>query len=393
MIKRAIICGYVNFPRGSASANYIQYLSAALIDNGYEVIIISDINKSELEKKSFFMKKYKEKLHLDPIELDSGTWKHFLEFNFMMGIIVQKKIEKYKLNSSDVLISYSSDPFLNHTLIKLSKKYKAKSCACIAEWFSYHEFHHYIVNIAFYRYWINFHYEFPRFQYLFPISTYIEDYYKKKGCNTFCLPIMADAYEYEYEYKKPINSTRRKIIYPSNGMIKDSVKSIFKAFDSLTAEEINKIELHICGMKEEQIIALLSEKNKNCIGKNIEVHKWMSYSELVELYKQMDFLLIPREANQMNRANFPSKVPETMCYGVIPVVSKVGDYTEYYLKNEENSFVFEGATPAACASALRRCVNCSDERLQKLSMKARAAAIEKFDYRNWNKKIEGFLMK
>lgn len=43
------ICGDVTFPRGGASANYIQYLGMALTECGYEVHIISTKNKSYKE--------------------------------------------------------------------------------------------------------------------------------------------------------------------------------------------------------------------------------------------------------------------------------------------------------------------------------------------------------
>ena len=46
MKKRIFIFGAIhNFPRGSAKANYIQYLSQALKEAEYDVYVISDINE------------------------------------------------------------------------------------------------------------------------------------------------------------------------------------------------------------------------------------------------------------------------------------------------------------------------------------------------------------
>ena len=46
MKKRIFIYGgYSNFPRGSAKANYIQYLSQALKEAEYDVYVITNINE------------------------------------------------------------------------------------------------------------------------------------------------------------------------------------------------------------------------------------------------------------------------------------------------------------------------------------------------------------
>lgn len=50
----------------------------------------------------------------------------------------------------------------------------------------------------------------------------------------------------------------------------------------------------------------------------------MKYGELIGLYQEMHFLLLARGVSQMTLANFPSKVPETMCFGIVPIVSEVG---------------------------------------------------------------------
>ena len=90
----------------------------------------------------------------------------------------------------------------------------------------------------------------------------------------------------------------------------------------------------------------------------------------------------------MTLSNFPSKVPEVMTYGVVPVVSRVGDYTKYYLKDGVNSVVFEGCDANSCAKAIRRAISFSKEEYIEISSKARECVEKKFDYHNWTKKIK-----
>ena len=54
-MRRIIICAVLKYPRGGATANYIQYLSDALVSEGYEVLIFACINReySKLNKMDY----------------------------------------------------------------------------------------------------------------------------------------------------------------------------------------------------------------------------------------------------------------------------------------------------------------------------------------------------
>lgn len=101
----------------------------------------------------------------------------------------------------------------------------------------------------------------------------------------------------------------------------------------------------------------------------------------------MDFLIIARKVDEMSLANFPSKVPEALCHGVIPIVSRVGDYTKYYLEDGVNSIIFDGYAAEDCLNAINRVLEMSNERIYELRCNARFTAEKRFDYHNWSDKI------
>ena len=389
MDKRVFICGYYNFPRGSSSANYVQYLAEIFLKLKYKIIIVSNINEEELQRKTPFINHNSENISLEPIQLGNGKVSHYYDFNFNMGNIIKQILKRYGIKSNDILISYSMDPFVNRMLVKMGKQSGAKTCACIVEWFTRQDFEKGIRDLEFYRFNWSFYFILKRFNYLFPISTYIEQYYVKHGCKTMCLPIMADPEEYDYKVRKDIGV--KKIIYPANGKLKDAIDAMLRSLNQLSDEDINKIEFHICGVSPSMVEKQLSDRRKKYMGSHILVHPWMKYEELIALYQQMHFLFLPREVNQMTLANFPSKAPETMCYGVIPVVSDVGDYTKYYLRDNINSIIFNGADSDTCTSVLSKIANMSNALIQELSAQARNTAVNKFGYKNWIEKIENFL--
>ena len=195
---------------------------------------------------------------------------------------------------------------------------------------------------------------------------------------------MADTLEYPVG-EKAFNKI--KFIFPGNGLMKDAIEVVLKSFSQLTFQEKERVELHLCGIKEEKIKNLLSPHEYDSLKDMLIVHKWMHYEELIELYQSMHFLILAREENQMTLANFPSKVPEVMCYGVIPIVSRVGDYTKYYLEDNVNSLIFDGCSIDLCLEKIRKALSLSQEEILELSFNARKCAENKFDYRNWVGKI------
>ena len=166
---------------------------------------------------------------------------------------------------------------------------------------------------------------------------------KINGCTTLRLPNMADPEEYGVALKvsKP---SKIQFIYPGaklNGC-EDDIDLMLDAFNSLSEEEKAKVVFHITGTTEEQLKSKI--KNPSVLDELkdvVIVHSWMEYSDLIALYKQMDYLVLARFDNELTRANFPSKIPENMCYGIVPICSKVGDYTTYYLKNMVDSIFCE----------------------------------------------------
>lgn len=378
----AYICGYYNFPRGSASANYVQYLALALEDIGYNVVLITNINKDEVS----YFRKQNMKMVLDGYEIAASGIKHFWDFNFGMGRYICSKLSNYDIQKNDLLISYSTDFSINKCLLNIAKMKDAIAIACVVELFESKDFTKGKRSIRFWNYWFTHYKIINQYNLIFPISTYIEDFYKNKGCNVCRLPIMTNPYEFPYCRKK--KSGIRRFIYPAHGKIKDSVEVMFKSLSYMSEDELNQMELHICGLSRDSVENMLPEKLKKRIDGTIIVHNWMKYDDLISLYKNMDFLILVREISQMTLANFPSKVPEVMSYGVIPIVSRVGDYTSLYLNDGVDSLIFDGNGSKECAMALKRSLLLSDEQIDMLSQNSFDCAASVFYYKNWTTKIK-----
>ena len=375
-MKKAIIYGWLDFPRGSASANYVQYLGLALKEIGYDVYIVSN----RAEKCTQVADEFKG-LKCVYYWIGTGKIRHYIDFNFRRGKIYSDAIKKIGLEPNDLLISYCQSGREFSDQLQYAKKQHAKTIACVTEYFSRDDFINRREEHLYYQALERF---IPEHDYLFPISTFIGEKYP--AMKRLLLPIMADTREYALKQKK-ING-KYVIIYPANGLMKDALESMLHSIVRLPEKIRDRIEFHITSVSKEKVCHIVAD---GMIGKTVFVHGWVEYDSLIELYQNAHFLFLARPKTQMTMANFPSKVPEAMTYGVIPIVSNVGDYTQYYLTDGRDAIVFEGCEIDGCVEAIVRAVTMSSEKIQEMGDNARKTAENRFDYRMWCPRIEKFL--
>ncbi|WP_462410346.1 glycosyltransferase [Neobacillus sp. Marseille-QA0830] len=382
--NKAYIYGYFDFPRKGATSNYIQYLALAMMAIGYEpVVLIPARSKAQAEGISF------KGIRVEYIRLPENRFRHFFDFNFRLGTYFVNRLEKLGVQKGDILISYTFNGLDILPVLKLAQRSGAKAGACVTEYFSSDKFKKGKLNWRYWRYEYTYSSIFPKLDFMFPISKYIAKKYENAHCKVMCLPIMADTSEYPF-LGRSINN-KIKIIYSANGGIKDSLEEMLEAISNLSKKELESLEFHITSVGRD-IIEQISDKRINALLDDVIIlHDWLEYDELIKLYQRMNFLLLAREENQMTLANFPSKVPEAMTHGVVPVVSRVGDYTKYYLKDGFDSIIFNGSSVDDCISAIRRVLSLSTEEYVELSLSARKTAVERFDYKNWLILIGNFL--
>lgn len=385
-MKRIFMYSNCNFPRGSASANYLQYLGEAFIEIGYDVYLIANGSYDKCQyNKEKHLHEYK-KISFVKLKDKCNVLDKFI--NKLVPVREFKSfVKKRNPGKNDLIIVYSSDINKLKRLLKFAKHYDVKIIACIVEWFP-KEFYQ---GNSYKKYQEIFDKIYPRFNLLFPISHYIADYLESRGAKCFVLPIMADPYE--YNVVKLSNFRVKKFLFIKNGRMKDCDNAIFDALNSMSLNEFKNLEFHFKGYKDTEVKGRILPKLWPLLGKHIITHGWMEYDELVNLYSDMTFLILPREKNQMTLANFPSKIPEVMCFGVIPIVSDVGDYTKFYLKNHVDSLYISECNGIECLNAIREATNLSDITIERMSKQAIKTAVERFDYRVWKEPIRNVLNK
>jgi glycosyltransferase involved in cell wall biosynthesis len=395
--ERVFICGEQGFPRGTAGANYIHYFALAVQAKGKTPIVISNgVNHPadyQKEADAYFFRG----IRYQNYEYPTGKISHFISANFGNGQAIIAILKRFKVRDADSVVIYTSNYFTAAFLLRyLRMQAHTRIAMCVVEWHQPFQYRYGIFN---YKYWnnaANFHLMSHRIGRIIPISAHLDKLFQSRGYATLRLPIMADPFEFAYERNTAAEvpaDDRIQFIYSGNWKSKDLVGNMLQAFSKMDPASRMRIRVNITGISKMAVRKLLGN-NQNVIdvlGDMLIIHDWLEYDELVALYRKMDFLFIARDVNTVTLSNFPSKVPEMMNHGVIPVVSIVGDYTKDYLSDGQDSILFEGCSIEACQGAIARAMSLTAAERGVCRDNARKCVIERFWYAKWADAIDSFL--
>lgn len=384
MSNRVFIMGSIGFPRGGAGANYDQYVALALKEVGWEVIILG-CGKNRKE----------DKVNGQYIYKGIEYWNEPKNLKVKYGISLKHYKQahyKYSMSKEDYYIVRDLGWL---TLIKAILRYGTHHMSYVHfEDVLPVQYNKPFINPKYWTDVVKWAIKQRLIKKSLPISERLKEIDTGFGCRCMKLPIMADPDEFQY-IKKECKPEVIEFIYPGaklNGC-EDNIEMMLKSFDRLSESEKKQVRLHITGATYEKLRSKFSEADQ--VLKNLKevliIHDWMEYQELIRLYQSVDFLILVRYKNKATIANFPSKVPETLSFGIIPICTEVGEYTASYLVNEENSLIFKPDDLEECYKSLLRAIHMSNSDFIKLRDNARKTAVNKFGYRNWSIKLSDFL--
>ena len=387
-MKKIYIITNSSFPFGNANSNYIRYFSLSLVSLGWDVYVIGS-NMSDENPESG---KYRE-IQYSNIQFPKNKIPFHIRDHFFYGKKLKAEMRRMQIEKEAYVFVYSMYMDLVKTVLEETKNLeKGHLSIGMVEWFQPFQYRYGKMNPDYCCWKYTFEKLVPLFGKVLPISRKLQEYYAGCGCCTMLLPIMADTNEHSKEDIRVDETGIRHFIYPGSATNKDSFKGMLDALSSLSDEELSRIRMHFTTLTQGQLLEFATDTQTwSRIASICVFHGFLPYTELLQLYKTMDFIFLSREKNIVTLSNFPSKIPELMCYAVVPVCSNVGDYAELYLHDNVDSVIFEGADSKGCLDGIRRALTLSNGQLLQMKKNARSCAENRFDYRNWAESISCFL--
>lgn len=382
------ICASAHFPHGDAGANRIQYMAQGLQAASYPVVVLSCGKTPDNATRE------------NGYDTHCGVPYRNLE---MTNLKKEKLLSGYKMVSlmkkcgvcaNDIVYIYGSNVLFVEPVLRYCKRHHIKTIIDVVEWHQPFQYPKQEKDVRYRSVNRTFSKLALQTDGIISISKCIADYYHTKHRYTDIFPVIIDAQSIPFVEREPAEDDTVHCIYPGNPIHKDDVGVMLDGLALLTDSEKKRVKMHFTGVTEQKIRAYLENRQIviDELGDALMFHGWMEYDELIDLYRKVDYLYMSRPDNLVTQANFPSKLPELMAYGIIPIGNRVGDYWTY-LTDGMDSIIFGQNTAEECAEALRRALSQTPQERKLMSLSARKTTCEKFDYRNWIDQLKGFMEK
>lgn len=395
MKKRLFILTNSKIPFGNANSNYIRMFAKAVLYAGWKVIVLGCGDNRDIDKQIDGRYVF-ENIEYNNIAFNEHLLPFSISGHLAYGNAMVKHMKQYAVNDDDYIYIYSA--YWN-LFDQVKKEYSALHkighlVADCVEWFQPWQYKFGVANPEYQLWKFNFQHCITKYKKVIPISKNLQQFFENHGCKTIIVPPMIDADGVQGEIQSKDYDVLN-FMYSGAATNKDSIDVMLESLALLPRKDRERIKLHFTSLSQDTLKKLLGKKNHifDAVKESLIFHGWLGYTDLLDLYKGIDFLVIFREKNVVTISNFPSKVPEMMNYGIIPICSDVGDYTSIYLTDKVDSIFVKKCTAEEGATVFSFAIHLSRKEIDEMKHNAKKCAQEKFDYRLWANTITTFLDK
>jgi glycosyltransferase involved in cell wall biosynthesis len=233
----------------------------------------------------------------------------------------------------------------------------------------------------------------PRIGRVIAISSFLERYYRRRGCAVVRVPPlidMDDPLRREDESRRPPDGALR-LVYAGSPGRKDPLGNAIRGLRDLRAAG-RPVELHLVGPGPQAIAGCLDRDAGllDELGAAIVWHGRVAQADAMRLVAQADFSILLRPDKRYAQAGFPTKLVESLSLGV-PVLTNLTSDIGEYVRDGVEGVIARDSSAQAFAAAVDRTLEMPRSRWTAMRGHARQRATECFDYRRYAAPLKQFL--
>ncbi|NLD49212.1 MAG: glycosyltransferase family 4 protein [Clostridiaceae bacterium] len=391
MSGKSIIVMYTfsPFPFGEAASNRIFALALCMQKAGYEIIVLSNGGKRDcdynLEKGAYI---YKGIEYRDYSVSRAGKLRRIINRNNIFNIIKKHITEEERKRIGFVYSTYRNYGLLLHFALK--RIFHFPAVVDVTEWHSSNQFSYGKFNPFYLLHTIHIQYLLPRAKNIICITTYLEEYFMKRGCNTVNIPpqVMTKNYiKHKMPHMPPV-----RLFYAGTAAKKDYLDIMLDGLSSLNESELLNIQCTLVGMSPDVFMEQFPRARNyiSSLKNSLHIINRIPKEDVDKILSESHFLILMRPKCRYSNAGFPSKVPEALAAGV-PIVTNLTSDLSLYIKDMENGIIVDEFSAASFASAVRKTIKISDAQFKRMSKSAYQTAMEHFNYCVHSQDIKRFL--
>jgi glycosyltransferase involved in cell wall biosynthesis len=230
------------------------------------------------------------------------------------------------------------------------------------------------------------------------VTTYLQDYYRRRGRKTVVIPPLS-IYSPCEQVTRSATDDRVQLIYAGIPFplgrsardcrhFKDRIdKAISYLYSAYRAG--HRFVFHIYGFTRQEFLQALPDFADIVyeMGESLDFGGFLTNAEIMERVRDADFTFLIRDDNRSTRAGFPTKVTESISCGTPVIATRTSDLARYLTDGEQVCWVSLDGKEAAddVVRAL------SLPRTQIEEMKRTCVSSRMFAYRNYCGTMRGFL--
>jgi glycosyltransferase involved in cell wall biosynthesis len=386
-LKSVIYVGPFSFPNGGASARRILGITKSIQMAGYDVKIAC----GQMEKNKESPQWYE---GIEVHSLNERTAEHMPRMLKHMAYLNMGKKTVAWLDAQDkkpyAVILYSGySPYIFH-LYAWARRNGVRLIFDAVEWYEsvppFWILAPYQLNVEF-----ALRYLLPKIGHIISISSYFNDYYKMRGCQSIIIPPTLDVLSTKIRVDCVRNKIPLELVYAGSPGRKDLLDNIIEAVVRVS-QAGSKLHLSVAGVSEKDArnYKAVNSRSAGVIASCVSFLGIISHEESMNLVRHADYTLLLRKDARYAHAGFPTKFVESLALGT-PVIANLTSDLHIYLKDSETGFICVNPTPEGLVDALSRALDLTEEKHSAIRIRCREVAEASFDYRAFAESLGKFL--
>jgi glycosyltransferase involved in cell wall biosynthesis len=373
-----VIYTFSPFPFGEATSNRIFALARCMQAAGYQVVVLSNgAERAEDYESDSGRYLYRGVEYRNYGEQQDGKIGRILRRNRAGAILNRHLCPGERERVSCVYVTYRNYGLWQH--LTLRRSLGLPVVVDVTEWHSSHQFTGGRLNPAYWLHDLRIRYLVPRAGNVICITTFLDRYFRQRGCNTVIIPPQVSAADFSPHKDTPLPPMR--LFYAGTAARKDYLDLMLDGLASLSPVELQRVRCTLVGTGLDSFKAQFPKARYylDTLGDSLEIVDRVPKTEIDRMLSEVHFLILMRPLSRYSNAGFPSKVPEALAAGV-PVITNLTSDLEHYLKDMHNSIIVEDFGPLAFAAAVRKALRLSQAEYGRMSQQAVQTALRRFDY-------------
>lgn len=381
-MKKAIVCGEVSFPNGGAQASRLINIGRILKENGYAVSLLGMGNQKNITHSSI------DEMEISNIIIDNTY--NAIKRNRQRCIDLNEKLLSYD-HIDCVIYAASYEDGIYRTIRKYCKSHNTKLIVSVCEWYAFHQYSGLVGKAYVLLNWYANAISNVRVGNVISISTYLHNYYLRKGCSSILIPTIVDVKNMDYQLET--NNDKITIVYAGNPGKKDDLASVIKAISSLEDKFVRKLRFDIYGVDEKFLVDQLKIDISMLkrLSDTIVAHGRVPVEQVNKKLMGADYTILIRPQKRYSKAGYPTKVGESMAFAV-PVIANLTSDLNRDIIDGLTGLVVQNNREDEVARALRRALCVGKEELHSMRVNCREKAMEVFDYRTYTCSLEELIL-